>query len=194
MGGLRLLHKSTFHAGHFPVSMHLLQSSLRLPSTSEFLGPNASQPLSSPDADAMDIDSTSSIQEPLHQILHTTQSGTLALLTPLPESSYRRLSGLATFLSNNLDSACSLNPRAYRAVENEGGGGGGIGGFYGSGGFPAGGFGGTRGVVDGNLLMRWGELGEQRRREGLGKVGLGGEEWRFRAEREILIGRGVWGR
>ncbi|KAH7123814.1 CPSF A subunit region-domain-containing protein [Dendryphion nanum] len=164
MGGLRLLHRSTFHTGHFPVTMNLLKSSLKMPSSSEFLGD------ASPDL--MDIDNEDNT--PLHQILHTTQSGTIALITPLAESTYRRLDGLTTFLSNTLDSACGLNPRAYRAVENETGGGEG-----------------TRGILDGNLLMRWGELGFHKRSEGLGKVGA--EEWVFRAEREVLGGYGVFG-
>jgi cleavage and polyadenylation specificity factor subunit 1 len=143
--------------------MHLLQSSMKMPNTAEFLGGSPGP---------MDIDEDDA--GPLHQILHTSQSGTLALITPLSESSYRRLSGLATFLANTLDSAAGLNPRAFRAVENELGGGGG-----------------TRGILDGNLLMRWSELGEQKRREGLGKVGA--DEWVFRAEREVLSGRGVFG-
>lgn len=166
MGGLRLLHKSTFHTGHFPVIMHLVQSRLSMPSATDF-----PSDLPMPAID----DPHPSIPQPLHQILHTSQSGTLALLTPLSESSYRRLSGLATFLSNTLDSACGLNPKAYRAVEGELGGGGG-----------------TRGILDGALLMRWGELGEQRRREGLGKVG--GDEWVFWGEREVLAGWGVFGK
>ncbi|KAF2013333.1 protein CFT1 [Aaosphaeria arxii CBS 175.79] len=170
VGGLRLLQKSTFHTGHFPVSMHLLKSSLKMPSASEF--PGAISP--SPDDMDIEMDIDSEDSGPLHQILHTSQSGTLALLTPLSESTYRRLSGLATYLANTLDSPCGLNPRAYRAVENETGGGGG-----------------TRGILDGNLLMRWGELGEQRRREGLGKVGA--EDWAFRGEREVLAGWGLFG-
>ena len=96
------------------------------------------------------------------------------MITPLSENSYRRLSGLATFLANTLESACGLNPKAYRAVDSETGGAG------------------ARGMLDGNLLMRWGELGEQRRREGLGKVG--GDEWVFWGEREVLAGWGVFGR
>jgi cleavage and polyadenylation specificity factor subunit 1 len=120
----------------------------------------------------MDVDSEET--GPIHQILLTSQSGTLALITPLSESSYRKLSGLANFLASTLESACGLNPRAFRAIENEMGGGGG-----------------ARGILDGNLLMRWGELGEQKRREGLAKVGA--EEWIFRAEREVLGGRGVFG-
>lgn len=120
---------------------------------------------------------TRSLSHPIHQVLHTTQSGTLALITPLSESSYRRLSGLSAFLSNALDSACSLNPKAFRNSDVE------------EGGWDAGGVG--RGMVDGNLLMRWGELGEWKRREGLSKVGA--DERMFWGEREILGGWGVFG-
>jgi cleavage and polyadenylation specificity factor subunit 1 len=165
LSGQRLLHKSTFHAGHFPTSLSLHRSTLQLPSTSEF-------PSTAPGA--MDID-TPEDQRPLHQLIHTTQSGTIALITPLPESTYRRLNALQTFLANSLDSPCALNPRAYRGVEGEFGGGGG-----------------ARGMVDGGLLMRWTELGEQRRREGLAKVG--GDEWILNAEREILSGAGLFSR
>jgi len=119
----------------------------------------------------------SALLQPLQQVLHTTQSGTIALITPLSESSYRRLSGLSAFLANALDSACGLNPKAFRISEVE------------EGGWDAGGIG--RGMVDGNLLMRWGELGEWRRREGLSKVGA--DEWAFWGEREVLGGWGVFG-
>lgn len=67
-----------------------------------------------------------------------------------------------------------MNPRAYRAVEGEWGGGAG-----------------TRGIIDGGLLMRWGELGEQKKAEGLGKVGV--NEWVFNGEREVLVGLGLFG-
>jgi cleavage and polyadenylation specificity factor subunit 1 len=162
MAGLRLLHRSTFHTGHFPVATTLVQSAIHMPTSTEF--PSEITP-------AEDSSSTT----PLHQIFLATQSGTLALLTPLTESSYRRLSGLATYLSNTLESACGLNPKAWRAVEGEMGSGVG-----------------TRGVLDGGLLMRWGELGVQKQREGLGKVG--GEESVFWGEREVLAGWGVFGR
>jgi cleavage and polyadenylation specificity factor subunit 1 len=39
--------------------------------------------------------------------------------------------------------------------------------------------------------MRWGELGERGRREGLGKYGEG--EWMFWGEREVLAGWGIFG-
>jgi cleavage and polyadenylation specificity factor subunit 1 len=162
MGGFRLLQKSTFHTGHFPSTMHLVQSSLRMPTSSEFGAPNSM---------------TNSSTAPLHQILHTTQSGTLALITPLSETSYRRLSGLATHLSQFLDAACGLNSKAFRHSDV----------------LEAGWDAGTqRGMLDGNLLMRWSELGEQRRREGLSK--WGGDEWGFWGEREVLGGWGVFGR
>lgn len=123
-----------------------------------------------------------SAQQPLHQILHTTQSGTLALLTPLTEDSYRRLSNLTAYLASTLESPCSLNPRAFRTSGEA----------TGDGGWDAGT--GARGVLDGNLLMRWGELGERGRREGLGKYGEGEEgSWLFWGEREVLAGWGVFG-
>lgn len=154
MGGLRLLPKATFHTGHYPTSTHLLRSALPMPTPSDFTSPSPTTPL--------------------HQILLTTQTGALALITPLSESSYRRLSGLTTFLANTLDCACGLNAKAWRSEEMDGGDSG------------------QREVLDGGLLMRWGELGEQRRREGLGKVG--GDEWVFWGEREVLGGWGVFGR
>ncbi|CAA9957479.1 SFT1 Pre cleavage and polyadenylation specificity factor [Pyrenophora teres f. maculata] len=174
--GSRLLHKATFHTGHFPTSLHLIHSHLKLPSATDFAATNNNPA----DAFAMDTSpntTTDTPQQPFHQILHTTQSGTLALLTPLSEDSYRRLSNLSAYLANTLDSACSLNPRAFRT------------GDVAEGGWDAGT--GARGVLDGNLLLRWGELGERGRREGLAKYGEG--EWMFWGEREVLAGWGAFG-
>ncbi|OAL56008.1 protein CFT1 [Pyrenochaeta sp. DS3sAY3a] len=146
--GTRLLHKSTFHTGHFPSTMHLLPSRLALPSTPDFANPSA---------DYMDTSPPSS--SPPSQILLTTQTGVLALLTPLPESTYRRLSNLAAYLATVLDAPAGLNVKAYRAGEGEGGWDGGVA---------------ARGVIDGAVVMRVGELGEGRRREALGKYGASG--------------------
>lgn len=168
-GGSRLLHRATFHTGHFPSTMHLLTSSLKMPAATEY---------GATDADyAMDTTPDNAPAQPFHQVLHTTQSGTLALITPLSESSYRRLSNLTAYLANTLDSPCGLNHGAYRAGEGV------------EGGWDAGSN--ARGVLDGTLLMRWGELGEQRRKEGLSKYG--GEEWVFWGEREVLAGWGIFG-
>lgn len=51
--------------------------------------------------------------------------------------------------------ACGLNPRAYRVGKEAGEG-----------------VGGGRAVVDGGLLLRWNELGSQRRAEVAGRVGV----------------------
>ena len=87
-----------------------------------------------------------------HQILLTTSSGALALITPLSEPAYRRLSAVQTFLINSLDHACGLNPRAFRAVQDAEG--------------LA-----SRGILDGGLLRRWNELNAQRRTELWSRLG-----------------------
>jgi cleavage and polyadenylation specificity factor subunit 1 len=115
----------------------------------------------------MDIDEPAT--GPLHHILHTSQSGIISLLTPLSESTYRRLGALATHLTNTLEHPCGLNPRAYRAVESEGFG--------------------SRGIVDGDILRRFSELSSQRRAEACGKVGI--EEWVLRSDLEIIGGAGL---
>lgn len=136
-----------------------MHSRLKMPSANDF-GSGA--------ADGAEMDTSSPDDDdnkavPLHQILSTTQSGTLALITPLSEDTYRRLSNLAAYLANTLDTTAGLNPRAFRASDTP------------DGGWDAGT--GARGMLDGNLLMRWGELGERGRREGLAKYGEG--EWMF---------------
>ena len=114
----------------------------------------------------MDIDT---VPQPPQHILYTTQTGVLALITPVPEPTYRRLSAIQTYLASQLDHACALNPRAYRAVEHERFGG--------------------RGMLDGALLSRWCELSTQRRAEALAKVGV--EEWVLTTDLEVVMGRGL---
>lgn len=105
----------------------------------------------------------------LHHILITSQSGSIALLTPLDESTYRRLSALQTALTSVLEHPAGLNPRAYRSVESEGLG--------------------ARGIVDGDLIRRIGELGAGRRAEVIGRAG--GEVWGMRSDLEIIGGGGL---
>lgn len=104
-------------------------------------------------SDEMDVDgSHDSSQTALHQMLLTTSTGALGLVTPLSETLYRQLSVVQTFLTNNLDHVCGLNPRAYRSVhDNEGLA--------------------IRGVLDGSLLCRWPELNTQRRAELWSRLG-----------------------
>jgi cleavage and polyadenylation specificity factor subunit 1 len=98
---------------------------------------------------------------PGHELLLSDSTGSISLLSPLSEAQYRRLSTLASHLANTLYHACGLNPRAYR-VSNDG---------------PEGMVGG-RAVVDGGMMLRWMELGSQRRGEVAGRVGVDVEEVR----------------
>jgi len=140
LSGQRLLHRSTFHTGHHPTSMLLLPSNTP---------PNATQPATDIDNDSDEPATLTST--PTSSILLTTASGALALLTPLDESTYRRLVALQTHLSTILEHPCGLNPRAFRAVESEGFGG--------------------RGILDGLILKRWRELSSQKKIEACKRVG-----------------------
>lgn len=82
---------------------------------------------------------------------------------------YRRLVALQTYLGNILESPLGLNPRAFRAVEGDG---------YAS-----------RGIVDGNLVLRWYELGTQRKAEACAKAGS--EDWLIRSDLECISGIGM---
>jgi cleavage and polyadenylation specificity factor subunit 1 len=104
-----------------------------------------------------------------HQVIITYQTGAVGLITPLSESSYRRLSALQMQLWNALDHACGLNPRAYRNAESDGIGG--------------------RTVLDGTMLRRWLELGTQRRKDIAGRAGA--ESWEIRGDLEIVGGAGL---
>ncbi|KAJ9669033.1 mRNA cleavage and polyadenylation factor subunit [Coniosporium apollinis] len=159
LSGQRLLHKSTFHTGHFPTSMTLVPSTLSPLNT---LIDNAANP------NTVTLNGAQP-RAPLRHVLLSTQSGVLALITPLDEQTYRRLGALQTYLTNLLDHPCGLNPRAYRAVESEGFGG--------------------RGIVDGGVLRRWCELGSQKRAEAAGKLGT--EEWVVGSDLEVVGGGGL---
>ncbi|EMC95320.1 hypothetical protein BAUCODRAFT_25380 [Baudoinia panamericana UAMH 10762] len=167
VSGQRLLHKSTFHLGHWPVDMLLLPSDL---------APFAQQaPLTNGDSNGHTNGTESSAANApapapsLFHVLTTFQSGAVGLITPVDEATYRRLGALQTQLTSVLEHAAGLNPRAYRAVESESLGG--------------------RGVVDGMLVQRIGELGAARRAEVLGRAGA--DAWGLRSDLEIILGRGL---
>jgi cleavage and polyadenylation specificity factor subunit 1 len=106
---------------------------------------------------------------PEHEILISDNTGTISLLSPLSEAQYRRLSTLASHLTNTLYHACGLNPRAYRAGKE-----------------ASEGTVGGRTIVDGGILLRWLELGSQRRGEVAGRVGVDVEE--VREDLAALVG------
>ncbi|KAH7391412.1 CPSF A subunit region-domain-containing protein [Cadophora sp. MPI-SDFR-AT-0126] len=145
--GHLLLHRSTFAlGGHLPTSMTVLprtKAATLLPPTPE----------------ATEIAAEDTIPE--HEILMTSSTGCISLLSPLSEEQYRRLSTLSSHLINTLYHACGLNPRAYRIDKDA----------------PEG-MVGSRTIIDGTILMRWMELGSQRRAEVAGRVGVDVEEVR----------------
>lgn len=142
--GHLLLHRTTFSLGaHHPTTMTLLPTTRPLPQLT-------TAPWPSPDPSPQE--DTPSPSQPL---LLTSRTGTLALLSPLTESQYRRFGTLVSHLTNTLYHPCGLNPRAYRIDRdaNEG-------------------IVGGRTIIDGGVLGRWMELGSQRRGEVAGRVGV----------------------
>ncbi|KIY00921.1 uncharacterized protein Z520_03587 [Fonsecaea multimorphosa CBS 102226] len=155
--GTKLLLRSTFHTGAVPTTMTLIAP----PSVST----------NHVDSDEMDLEddshNTNTQPQPPSQILITTQSGSLALLTPLREATYRRLSTLQNTILATLDhQPASLNPRAYRQVETDGIGG--------------------RGVIDGDLVRRWWETSTQQRVNSANKAG--GSIWELRGDLAMITG------
>ncbi|KAL4802870.1 CPSF A subunit region-domain-containing protein [Aspergillus unguis] len=151
--GDKLLNRSKFHTGNFASTVTLLPRTLV----------SSERAMSS--LDAMDIDSAA----PLHQVLVTSHNGSIALVTCVPEESYRRLSALQSQLTNIIEHPCGLNPRAYRAVESDASAG--------------------RGMLDGNLLFQYLDMSKQRKVEVAGRVGA--TEWEIRADLEIVGGDGL---
>lgn len=158
VSGTRLVHKSSLHIGHFPISL------IRLPST---LSPSVETD-DVTNGDAMEVDSVKPSKPP-EQVLYTSKSGVFALVTPIDENMYRRLSMIQVYLHNQLEHHCSLNPRGYRAVADEGLA--------------------SRGVLDGTLLSRWNELSSLRKAEACAKAGV--EEWVVRSDLEFIGGGGL---
>ncbi|KAH0539099.1 hypothetical protein FGG08_004337 [Glutinoglossum americanum] len=150
LSGQRLIRRSTFHTGHPISTITLLPSPTpSIPQTSNGIDSNTASPPSQS-----------------YNLLLTTHTGRLALLTPLTESSYRRLSLLQGQLTASFETACGLNHRSYRGGDAIGMG--------------------VRGVVDGSVVRRWSELGVQRREEGRGKLGV--EGWMLREDLRGLGG------
>ncbi|KAJ5242364.1 Cleavage/polyadenylation specificity factor A subunit C-terminal [Penicillium citrinum] len=151
--GDRLLNRSKFHTGNFASTINLLPRTAKSLRTKR--NGNRHRHKSSPPSP--------------YQVLITSTNGSLALITSIAEDSYRRLSALQSQLTNTIEHAGGLNPRAFRAVESDGAGG--------------------RGMVDGTLLLQWLNLGKQRQTEIAGRVGA--TEWEIRADLEVIGGGGL---
>ncbi|TAQ83615.1 hypothetical protein B7494_g8060 [Chlorociboria aeruginascens] len=145
--GHLLLHRTTFSlGGHMPTTMTLLPRT-----TSSSIIP----------ATPSNLDAEANATIPGYELLFTSNTGSISLLSTLSESQYRKLSTLANHLTNTLFHACGLNPREYRVGKDA----------------PES-MVGSRTVVDGAVLMRWMEIGSQRRAEVAGRVGIDVEEVR----------------
>ncbi|PGH18500.1 hypothetical protein AJ80_04470 [Polytolypa hystricis UAMH7299] len=148
--GDQLLRRSTFHTGHYTSTLTLLPRTPTLTGSMEEIG----------GADGSQAE---------YQVLTTSDSGSIATITPVPEESYRRLSSLQSHLMTTIEHACGLNPRAYRAVESDGVGG--------------------RGMLDGDLLKRWLQLSTPKRAEIANRVGA--DMWEIRKDLEAVGGNGL---
>ncbi|KAE8350582.1 protein cft1 [Aspergillus coremiiformis] len=151
--GDRLLSRSKFHTGNFASTLTLLPRTM------------VSSERMISDVDTMDIE----IQVPRHQVLLTSQNGSIGLVTCVSEESYRRLSALQSQLTNTIEHPCGLNPRAFRAVESDGTAG--------------------RGMLDGKLLSQWLDMSKQRKMEIASRVGS--NEWEIKADLEAISGAGL---
>ncbi|RPA88221.1 hypothetical protein BJ508DRAFT_410087 [Ascobolus immersus RN42] len=108
------------------------------------------------------VDQTRAPPNPEYLVLATTLSGSLAMVTTIPESSYRRLNIVQSQIINGEEHAAGLNPKAFRsstARQLEVG---------------------MRGVLDGGFLRRFVDLSEVRKNEIAGKARC--EEADVRAE------------
>lgn len=115
-------------------------------------------------------------------LLLAAPTGSLAALTALTETSYRRLSSLVSQLSNTLPQPAGLNPKAHRmpasATQTTARTAPGI----------EGASAGSVVVVDGCVLARWGELASGKKGEVAGRVGYAGGAEEVRGELEGVLG------
>ncbi|MCJ1405837.1 mRNA cleavage and polyadenylation factor subunit [Xylographa trunciseda] len=151
--GQRLLHLSNFNTGAYPMTMTLLD------------GHPASDPIANGRETSVISDDTPAS---LQQVLLTSQTGAVSLLSSLTPSAYRTLAAVQAYLTNTLPHPLGLNPRAFRSAEADNTVGG-------------------RAVLDGDVLKRWKELGSWKRAEGVARVGLDAE-WELQA---LLEGVGL---
>ncbi|KAL6702041.1 CPSF A subunit region domain-containing protein [Trichoderma pleuroticola] len=157
--GHLLLHRTTFSVTPNPPT-----STLLLPRTL----PASHSTTTSPD---------SSSSQP-HLLLLASPSGSLASLTPLPESAYRRLLSVTNQLLPALVPHGGLHARAHRTPE----GGGGMSRIVGVETAASG-----RAIVDGAVLARWNELGAAKRAEVATRGGYDGI-MEMREDLEAVLG------
>ena len=185
--GTHLLHLRAIHTGHFPTTM------TRLPSTIP-TSPSPSAPRNTSPTTPASPASTGLRPLP-QQILLTSLTGSISVLTVVPETVYRRLLSVQSQLLTSVSHACGLNPKAHRlaslpirtatGLSTVGGVGVGLNmndTFTVSTAAMMAGGGGMvipeRAVLDGSFIARWSELDPHRRKEILSRVGTVETEFR----------------
>lgn len=153
------MHRTTFSTGaHIPT--HCLLLPRTLPAGHEVLADQLA-------ANGNEASGHAKASANPQALLLASPTGLLASLMPLSEHEYRRLSSLASQLTNSLQHFAGLNPKAYRAPTSTST----VGRYP-----PAVDAGVGRSIVDGTLLARWNELGAARKVEIAGRVGFAGVE------------------
>lgn len=165
--GHLLLHRTTFNVGANLPTKSLLLPRVPLPSS------RAQENGANPDAKAAPG------ALPPQILLLASPTGSLATLSPLSETSYRRLSSLVSQLITTLPHHAGLNPKAYRmppsATQTTAKMAPGIESGVGA------------NIVDAAVLSRWNELASGRKGEIAGRVGFASPE-EVRAELEGVLG------
>ncbi|ROT39981.1 cft-1 [Sodiomyces alkalinus F11] len=132
--------------------------------------PRANSPSSPTTPSASDPATSSQV------LLLASPSGALHALHPISEPAYRRLTSLASSLTNALPHAAGMNPKGHRLPPQDN-----------AARLPGVDISAGRSVVDGTLLARWTELGARQRAEAAGKGGYA-DPADVRAELEGLLG------
>ncbi|KAJ4397442.1 mRNA cleavage and polyadenylation factor subunit [Gnomoniopsis smithogilvyi] len=165
--GHLLLHRTTFNVGaNIPTRSLLLP---RVPLPASRAQENGANPDTKPAQGAL----------PPQTLLLSSPTGALATLSPLSETSYRRLSSLVSQLITTLPHHAGLNPKAYRmppsATQTTAKMAPGIESGVGA------------NIVDAAVLSRWNELASGRKGEIAGRVGFASPE-EVRGELEGVLG------
>ncbi|KAF8446478.1 CPSF A subunit region-domain-containing protein [Terfezia claveryi] len=165
LAGQRLIRRAEFHAGHEIRTVTMLP---RTPSQFDLHPhyhphhPHHQHPSSPTNPSQLQIQQS-------YLTLLSTLTGSLAVISSLPEPLYRRLNIIQNQLISSEEHPCGLNPKGYRTAVLQGG--------------RAQSSELLRGVLDGGFLgRRWAGLGEGRKGEVGGKAGsergrVGGEVW-----------------
>ena len=159
-GGARLVRQAVFYVGQRIVDMQLLPRM----STETVGGGEAGGEEADGSEEAMEVDEDPATVEAAYHVLVLQASGSLALITPIPEQQHRRMAALQSQLLSALEPVAGLSHKAYRAARDV---------KIGPGeaqalGPPV--------MLDGNVLKKWRDIGRDRLGEIERAIGMDVEE------------------